>query len=363
MRILIITNNDSGLIKFRKELLEELAKDNYLFCSTPNEDGFLPEIEKIGCKCILTDFNRRGMNPFEDIKLIREYKRIINQVKADVVFTYTVKPNIYGGIACQQMHVPYMCNITGLGTSIENGGVLSRLVLYLYKIGLKKAKCVFFQNEQNLSVFRKKGIVKGNTVLLPGSGVNTTEHNLEDYPEDSDCFRFLFIGRIMKDKGVEELFQALEMLVKEGKKVFLDVVGGSDENYSEQIKVLENQGVLKYHGQQNNVHSFYANAHCLVLPSYHEGMANVLLEAASTGRPVIASLIPGCEETFDDGVTGFGCKVKDTVSLKEAMAKMYSTPWKERKEMGLRGRKKVKKQFDRQIVVKEYKEQLNIIKI
>ena len=363
MKILFLVNNDGGLYLFRKELLETLVKNNDVFCSTPDEDGFLPNLEKIGCECITTNLNRRGMNPFEDIKLIRRYKRIIKQTKADVVLTYTVKPNVYGGIACQKMNVPYICNVTGLGTSIENGGLLSNLVLRLYKIALKKAECVFFQNEHNLSVFKDKGIVKENTVLLPGSGVNTIKHCLEDYPDDSDYFRFLFVGRIMKDKGVEELFQAMEMMAGEGKKVFLDVVGGYDEDYSQQINILENQGILKYHGHQEDVHSFYANTHCLVLPSYHEGMANVLLEAASTGRPVIASLVPGCEETFDDGITGFGCMVKDVASLKEAMARMCSTPWSERKEMGLRGREKVKNQFDRQIVVQAYKEQLKKIRI
>ena len=318
------------------------------------------ELGKI-CETKELQIERRGRNIFHDYVLYKTIRRILKNESPDVVLTYTIKPNVYGGMACRQLKIPYLCNVTGLGTSIENGGVLSKLVLRLYRTGLRKAACVFFQNEHNLAVFRDKEIVKGNTVLLPGSGVNTTEHSLEDYPADSEYFRFLFVGRIMKDKGVGELFQALEMLVKEGKKVLLDVVGGFDENYSEQIKNYENQGILKYYGQQEDVHSFYATTHCLVLPSYHEGMANVLLEAASTGRPVIASLIPGCQEAFDDGITGFGCKAKDVISLKETMLKMYNTPWVERKEMGLRGREKVKNQFDRQIVVQAYMEQLNKI--
>ena len=163
----------------------------------------------------------------------------------------------------------------------------------------------------------------------------------------------------MKDKGIEELLTAIGRLADEGKEVFLDIVGSCDEDYTQLISTYEAREIVKYHGSQRNVHQFYTKCHCVVLPSYHEGMANVMLEAASTGRPVITTKIPGCQETFDEGITGYGCSVKDADSLKNAMERMYDTPWSKRREMGIAGRKKVSKEFDRQKIIDAYIEQIN----
>ena len=362
MRILILANSDSGLYQFRKELLEKLCEKNEIICSVPEKDGFIEKIEKIGGRCLKTVIDRRGKNPFKDKKLFDAYIKMIREVKPDVVLTYTVKPNIYGGLACQRTKIPYISNITGLGTAIENGGFISQFLLFLYRFGLRKAKCVFFQNDNNKSYFERKKIVSNNIRLIPGSGVNTETHYLEEYPQDGETFKFLFVGRVMKDKGIEELLKATERLHEYDSRVFLDIVGDCDEDYSEQLRLSESKGFAKYHGKQSDVHGFYANAHCVVLPSYHEGLANVLLEAASTGRPVIASKVPGCQETFDEGITGLGCEVRNADSLEEVMRKMLSMPFEIRKKMGLDGREKVKREFDRRLVVQAYMEEIEKVK-
>lgn len=358
MRILILANNDGGLYQFRRELIERLVIEHEVICCVPKSDGFIERLEALGTKCIIVDLNRRSTNPIDDFKLYSTYVKIIKDTKPDIVLTYTIKPNAYGGMACQQKKVPYIANVTGLGTSIENGGLLCRISLSLYKKGMRKAKCVFFQNEQNMKMFKEKKIVRGFARLIPGSGVNTSNFTYENYPEDKDLFHFLFVGRIMKDKGIEELLSAIEILSKEGKKVFLDVVGGCDEDYSKMICHYEKQGLIKYYGEQKDVHSFYSNAQCVVLPSYHEGMANVLLESASTGRPIIATRIPGCQEIFEEGVTGLGCDVRDIESLKNAMDRMYMTSWEDRKKMGVAGREKVRREFERSIIVNAYIEEI-----
>ncbi len=358
MRVLILSNNDSGLYLFRKELIEDLSKENEVICSVPDSDGFIQKLEQLGCRCVQTDFNRRGMNPIEDMKLLKTYEDYLDQFSPDVTLTYTIKPNVYGGMACQRKRDHYLSNVTGLGTTIENGGLLAKISLRMYQNGLKQASCVFFQNKQNKELFQSKRIYNGNAVLIPGSGVNTDTHRLEDYPEQFSEFRFLFVGRVMKDKGIEELLTVIGRMSNEGDNVFLDIVGECDEDYSSLLSKYEQRGIVKYHGQQSEMHSFYTNAHCVVLPSYHEGMANVMLEAASTGRPVITSRIPGCAETFDEDETGFGCEPRDPESLKTAMKKMYQTDWNIRKAMGLAGREKVKKQFDRQIIVDAYKTEI-----
>ena len=358
--ILVLSNSDSGLIQFRKELLQSLTEDYNVFCSVPDEDHYIDQLEELGCSCIITDFKRRGTNPLKELKLLHTYLNQIRQVRPHIVLTYTIKPTVYGGIACQITKTPYLSNITGLGTTIENGGILSIISLFLYKKGLRKASCVFFQNSSNREFFTDNRIVKGKTRLIPGSGVNTDAHTYEPYPEDADCFRFLFVGRVMKDKGIDELFQALSQMILEDKHVFLDIVGNCDDDYSEQLEELEQQGFIKYHGHQKDMHRFYTKAHCVVLPSYHEGMANVMLEAASTGRPVITCNIPGCQETFDDGMTGYGCEPRSVESLKAAMDKMYSTVWERRRSMGLAGRNKIEKEFDRNIVIQSYCEEIQI---
>lgn len=357
MRIVILTNADIGLFKFRKELVEKLCKEHKVYIVLPEGD-FIEPLKQLGCKFIPFEFNRRGMNPIADIGQIRRYVKLLKEIKPEVVLTYTIKPNVYGGLACYKTKVPYIANVTGLGTTIENGGLLSFISTSLYRIGLKGAKCVFFQNKDNQELFVDRKIVKGKTRVIPGSGVNLQMHCVEPYPDDKDGIRFLFVGRIMKDKGIGELLEAMRLIHEEYPIATLDIVGWSDEDYSFALKNAEQDGIIRYHGLQSDVHPFYTNCHCVVLPSYHEGTANVMLEASSTGRPVIATRVPGCQETFDEGITGFGCDVKSTESLLEAMKKFLSAPQDKRRKMGISARMKMEKEYDRNIVLEAYQEEI-----
>jgi len=162
----------------------------------------------------------------------------------------------------------------------------------------------------------------------------------------------------MRDKGIGELLEAMKAVHEKHPKTSLDVVGGFDENYKEVMEEAEKTGFIRYHGRQKEVHEFYKNAHCTVLPSYHEGKANVMLESASTGRPVITTRVPGCRETFDEGVTGIGCGAKSAASLEEAMEKFLTLTSEKRADMGRRGRAKMEKEYDRDIVVRAYREEI-----
>ena len=358
MKVLILSNIDMGLYKFRRELLEELVKDNEVYFCVPDGD-FVSKIKEIGCKFVSCNvLDRRSTNPIKDMKLIKLYRKTLKDINPDVVLTYTIKPNIYGGLVSCQMKIPYITNVTGLGTAIENGGLLARISIYLYKIGLRKASCVFFQNKNNQKLFVDKGIVKGKTRLIPGSGVNLKAHCLEPYPSDDAGIRFLFVGRIMEDKGIEELLSEIRTIHKENKNVLLDIVGFCDEDYSTTLDEAEREGAIINHGVQSDVHPFYTRCHCTVLPSYHEGTANVMLESSSTGRPVITTRVPGCQETFDEGITGFGCEAKNAESLNVAIRKFLLLSQDERKEMGLAARAKMEKEYDRNIVLKAYKEEI-----
>ncbi|MFD1348011.1 glycosyltransferase family 4 protein [Oceanobacillus caeni] len=355
MRILVLANFGMGLYNFRKELLEELIRnDNDVYISFPH-DEYVPKLESLGCKFINIKLDRRGTNPFSDLKVVFNYMRMIKRIKPDIVLTYTIKPNVYGGIACILTNHPYISNITGLGTAVENKGLIQNITLTLYKTGLRKASCVFFQNKTNREFFIKKNIVKNNSRLIPGSGVNLVQHKFEEYPAKTDKkIRFLFIGRIMKAKGIEELLEAAKVVKEEYPNTEFNLIGGMEEDYSQIINVLEKQGIVKYHGQQDDVQSFIKKSHGTILPSYHEGLANVLLESASAGRPVMTSRIPGCLETFDENISGIGFEVRDTQSLKEAIIKFINLPYDQKKKMGIAGRKKMEREFNRRSVVQAY---------
>ena len=358
MNILIICNCASGLEVFRGMLIRELVKEgNTVSAIVPlvdNEKEWTSEkqIEEMDCRLIRIPMERRGMNPIHDLKLMIAYVWAIKQGRPDLVITYTIKPNAYGGIACRLLHVPYAANITGLGTAFQNDGMLRKFVTILYRVALKKAKVVFFENAENLQIFINAGIIrKEQACLLNGAGVDLERFAYKPYPDDDGTTRFLFIGRVMKEKGVDELFAAMRMLQKDGIPCSVDVLGGFDEDYSKQIEACENEGWLCYHGYQKDVRPFIANCHCFVLPSWHEGMANTNLECAASGRPIITSNIHGCLEAVEDGVTGFLCKRKNADDLYRGMEQFSRLSNDERREMGRMGRKRMEELFDKNAVV------------
>lgn len=360
MNILIICNCASGLEVFRGMLIRELTKEgNTVSAIVPLADNEMErisekQIEEMGCRLTRIPMERRGMNPLHDLKLLVSYIRIIRQERPDLVITYTIKPNAYGGIACRLLHVPYAANITGLGTAFQDDGWLRKFVTILYKVALRKANVVFFENAENQQIFLDAGMIrKEQACLLNGAGVDLEKFSYKPYPDDKGATRFLFIGRVMREKGVEELFAAMRKLQQDGVPCSLDILGGFDEDYSKQIGDCESEGWLRYHGVQSDVRPFIANCHCFVLPSWHEGMANTNLECAASGRPVITSNIHGCLEAVEDGVTGFLCEKQNAESLYEAMKRFCGLPIEQRETMGLAGRKRMEAVFDKRKVVEE----------
>lgn len=352
MKILILANFDVGLYQFRRELIAELLKTNEVYISLPYGELVEP-LKEMGCKYIDTQLERRGMNPFKDAKLFFTYLKIFRQVKPDLVITYTIKPNIYGGFAARVTRIPYAVNITGLGTAFQNTGMLRKVVTLMYKLGCKKAKVAFFENEENKRIFIDKRIVKKEQVcLLNGAGVNLDYYQVTEYPA-GDVTKFLFIGRVMKEKGIDELFIAMQRLVSEGYPCTLGVLGEYEENYKSTIEKYEAEGWLRYHGYQKDVRPFITQSHCFVLPSWHEGMANTNLECAASGRPVITSNIHGCMEAVEDGSTGFLCEKQNAESLYAVMKKFVELSYEKRKTMGLAGHERMKKIFDKKKVVEQ----------
>lgn len=351
-RILIIANSSGGLYNFRRELIEELVKENDIFVSVPLTNS-VDELKQLGIELIDTHVDRRGINPICDISLLLKYSSLIKTIKPDLVITYTIKPNIYGAIASRFRHVDYVANITGLGTAFQKKGLLKLAVTTLYKIALKKARTVFFENSENRDYFVNNGLIRGQQgCLLNGAGVNLDRYEYYPYPQSYDQFSFLFMGRVMKEKGLNELFEAMKKLTEEGYSCVLNVLGSYEENYKDAIEDHSNEGWLRYYGYQDDVIPFIRDANCFVLPSWHEGMANTNLECASVGRPIITSNIPGCKEAVIDGVSGYLCEAKNAQSLYEKMKAMIDLPNEIRETMGKAGRKHMEDVFDKRAVVK-----------
>lgn len=352
MRIMILSNFDVGLYQFRKELIEELLKENEVIISLPYGELVEP-LKKIGCRFIDTPLNRRGINPITDLSLFKKYRKLLKREKPDLVITYTIKPNVYGGFACRLAHIPYAVNITGLGTAFENGGILKKIVTVMNRVACKEAKVVFFENEENRQVFLKEGIVKeSQTHRLNGAGVNLDKFQLTQYPM-GETMKFLFMGRVMEEKGINELFTAMQKLIADGINCELDVVGSYEEDYKEKIEKYEAEGWLHYHGYQKDVRPYIDETHCFVLPSWHEGMANTNLESAASGRPVITSKIPGCMESVVEGQSGYLVERKNSNELYCTMKKFTGLSYETRKTMGLLGRKHMEAVFDKKKVIED----------
>lgn len=361
MKALVLTNSVNGLFNFRKELIERLIEEKFeVMISSPQGIGS-NYFARMGCYPIETSINRRGTNPISDLSLFYHYFKIIERIKPDVVLTYTIKPNIYGGIVCRLLKVPYITNITGLGSALVSRGFLQHVTLFLYRLAIRDAWCVFFQNNGNRQFFVDNNAVGKKHRLIPGSGVNLQEHCFENYPENDGNNRFLFIGRVMKDKGIEELLQAAIIVKNKYKNVEFDAIGSCEKEYEGKIAEWKKAGVVFFHGFQQDAHTFIKRCHAVILPSHHEGMANVLLEASATGRPVLASNIPGCKEAFDEGVSGFGFEPKDVDSLVKTIIKFIELPYDQKKAMGRAARLKMEKEFNRDIVVNAYMEEIDEI--
>lgn len=358
MKLLMITNDTNFAYNLREEILNSFVSEGHETVLVSEIINFREELSANGIRLIDVKTGRHGKNPFNDLKLFATYYRILKTENPKIVFTNNIKPNVYAGVACKLLKITYIPNVTGLGTPVENPGPLQWLTTKLYKIGVSGAKTIFFQNSENMDFFKNRHIIpkKCKAVLLPGSGVNLERHPYLEYPDASQKVHFLFIARIMKEKGIDLFLAAARKFTKERSDVVFDVVGQCDDTrYLEILEKAQNAGEIVYHGLQKDVTPFYEKCSCFLYPSYYpEGMSNVLLEAAASGRPIIAADRAGCRETLEDRVTGFLVPVNDEKAVINATERILKMNSEERKIMGQHGRKKICKEFNRELVIQAY---------
>lgn len=353
-RILILANHYNTLRIFRRELLIELNKLGHeVLVTIPECDEDNKKLlESYGCRVQFVKMERRGMNPAKDIGLFFQYIRLLHTYKPDKVITYTIKCNIYGAYACKMKHIPCYVNVTGLGSAFQGQGKMRQLVSVMYKLSLNKAEKIFFENKGNRDTLVKDGIIRiEQSVVMAGAGVNVDEFCYTSYPSEKDGVRFLFVGRIMKEKGVDELFWAIKELKKKYDNVVFEFIGWYEDNYKDTVESLQSQGYIQFYGFQPNVKPYIEKAHCVVLPSWHEGMSNTLLESAAMGRALITNAIHGCMEAVDDGVNGYLCEKQNSRDLYEKLEQFLMLSEMQRKQMGQAGRRKMERKFSKKDVV------------
>lgn len=365
--VLILVNHDIVVYNFRLELVERLLADGYeVHISSPYGER-IDDLIALGAKYHEIRIDRHGMNPAGEMKILKNYQSLIKEVHPVIVLGYTIKPNIYGAIAARQAHVPFVANITGLGTALVNGRVRQQLTLALYHFAFKNIYCVFFQNTEDERFFRRHHIALGKHKLLPGSGVNLKRYPPQPYPlcGDGKCgapVKFAFISRIMKEKGIDQYLCAAEAIKKRFPNTEFHVCGFCEKEYKGRLKELNASGIVIYHGMVRDVAEIMSEMHCIVHPTYYpEGLSNVLLEACSCGRPVITTDRSGCREVVMNGVNGYMVKEKDVTSLIASIEKFLKLSLDEKGAMGQESRKIVEDKYSREIVVERYMKEITAV--
>lgn len=359
MKIFILANDTTNLYNHRFEIVQRLRDTGYKIEIFADLQDFQKEFNQLGCKLTQIKINRHKKNPFKDLYVFYTYYKLLKYNKPDMVLTYNIKPNIYGGLACRLLGLRYFSNITGLGTAVEYPGFLQKITIFLYRFAMKNAQVIFFQNAENRLFFEKHKLLSKNTkiVLLPGSGVNLKKYPPLPYPQTEET-HFLFIARILKEKGIDMFLSAARKFANS--KIKFHIVGPFDcRAYQAKVKAAVKEGIVFYHGQQKDMTPFFKECSCLLHPSwYPEGMSNVLLEAAASARPAITTNRAGCRETVEERKTGFIVPIQDEKAFLQAVENFLTLPLEERKQMGLKARAKVEKEFNRDLVVKAYGEEL-----
>jgi len=361
MKILLTGNTAFKIANFREGLVRQLISDGHEVIVLAPEDQYVAQIRSLGCHFEPLKMQRNGTNPFQELKLLRDIYRCIREHKPDMVFSYTVKNNIYSGISCRLMKVPFAPNVTGLGPAFNNKGVLNKAIKILYRFAFSRARRIFFQNDSDLDTFRAARLATSEQAqLLPGSGVDLARFRYEDMQEGRAEIRFLLVARLLWEKGIGLYVEAAREIRKHHPSVRFQVLGPLDiESKSgilrSQIDVWVEQGCIEYLGTTHDVTGYLADADCIVLPTYYnEGTPRSLLEAGAIGRAIITTDQPGCREVVLDKSSGYLIAPRDIDSLISACKSYLALESHERALMSRTSRKHVEKNYDEDIVIKAY---------
>jgi len=368
-KIIISLNTSWNIYNFRLNLARALKVNGYEIDLVAPFDEYSDKL-KDEFEYHHIYMNNKGTNPKEDMKTLIGFYKLYKKIKPDVVLNYTIKPNIYGNIACGLLGIKTINNISGLGTVFIKESFVTKVVKWLYKYSLIKSSKVFFQNSDDKDLFVENRLVDfGKCGLLPGSGIDTNKFMPVECKKEDNTFRFLLIARMLKDKGIVEYVEAakiienLKLKIENYSKVEFQLLGSLDAVNNtaiskEQMQEWVDAGFVSYLGVTDDVKEFIQKADCVVLPSYREGTPRTLLESASMSKPIVTTNVVGCKEVVDDRVNGYLCEVRNAGDLAEKMEMMLQLSKDERKAMGEAGRAKMINEFNESIVIEKYLEVL-----
>jgi len=359
--IALVSNTAWYLYNLRLGVIHFLQSKGFDLLVIAPHDDFMTLLAKENCKTVSVEMDRRGTNPLSDVVLMRRLHKIYRDHKPDFIIHYTIKPNVYGSLAAKAAGIPSIAVVSGLGYAFSGRGWLYKIVARLMKTAFAFAKEVWFVNKDDRDLLLQANIVsKEKTVQLPGEGINTEKFAPIPKPSSSETFVFLMSARLLWEKGVGVFVEAARQLKPKYPHAEFQLLGflTDDETIGvtkTQVETWEAEGIVKYLGTTSNVIPFLANADCILLPSfYREGVPRTLLEAASMAKPIITTDNVGCRDVVDDGVTGFLVKPNNSADLTEKMERMLNLSEAERRNMGMKAREKVIREFDEQFVLKEY---------
>jgi glycosyltransferase involved in cell wall biosynthesis len=362
MLIVFSGNTSWSMYNFRLSLIKEFVHSGYQVCIVAPEDEYTEKIRAEGIRVItVKKLKRSGNNPIQDFNLFLEYVKIYKYLQPAFIFHYTIKPNIYGSLAAKICNIKSISITTGLGNAFSAKSLLYYFAKYLYKISSVYALEVWFLNSSDKSVFLNNNIIpESKSFILPGEGVDTSVFTPTLHAPQNAKTTFLMVSRMLYDKGIKEFVEASKLLVKKGYALSSSLLGQIDNDNPEAIalEIIEKwqqEGNVKYLGSTKDVKPYIENVDAIVLPSYSEGIPRILLEAASMGKPIITTRIPGCTEIVEDGVNGYLCETKNVEDLAAQMEKLILLTADERKKMGEAGRKKMQESFDEKIIIQIYK--------
>jgi glycosyltransferase involved in cell wall biosynthesis len=365
-RILISANSTWNLFNFRAKLISEFIKAGHEVIAVAPEDKYTSKLLAIGCQYIPIPMATKSINPIKDLFLLFRYIKIFFLVKPSIYLSFTIKPNIYGSIAAHLLNIPAVNNISGLGTVFIKNEWLVVLVRWLYKIALFRSAFVFFQNKEDRRLFVRHNLVKlSRSIVLPGSGIDLEYFFKVELPRSEAPFRFLLIARMLWDKGIGEFIEAAKILKNCAPNTEFWLLGDFEFDSPSgielsQLKEWASEGIVQYFEKTDDVRWFIARANCVVLPSYREGLSRSLLEAASMGRPIVTTNVPGCRDVVDIGINGYICHAKDSRDLAKKMLKIRKLPRNKLKKMADSSREKAIAEFDIQIILLNYLKIINL---
>ena len=361
MKIVISSNSTWNIYNFRYKLINTLINKGHSIIIVSSSDKYKNFLLDIGCRYIKLNINSNKISIYNDIKLLIGYFRILKSEKPDIYLSFTIKPNIYGGFISRLLGIKRVSNITGLGKSFIKKSLLKNIVIFLYKISLKKTYQIFFHNKDDLLLFNKLNIsTLNNSDILPGSGININKYSYTPSINNENInFTFLYLGRVRWDKGIKELIKVIPLIKKDYKKINFQILGSIDSKNPDfvSLEYLEKwtkEGLIEYLGESENVSKYIVKSDCVVLLSYREGLPKSLLEASAIGRPLIASNVPGCNRIVKNKINGYLCELDDINDIYQNIINFINLGFNDKIKMGLNANVLVKKEFNEEIVINKY---------